>query len=159
MQGVDLSKSEKYLLSFFKLSQIMNPQAQPNNEQMLNEIEFLRQENKNLNAQLSFHRRVFRNVHNALKNAGILPNAIEQNDLLRILLEENEELKVRMKYNRLSTREKEIMEQIKKGQTSKVIAQILNISKLTVDTHRKNMMHKLEISNTAELIRFALVCS
>ena len=137
----------------------MNPQAQPNNNQMLNEIKFLRQENKNLNAQLSFHRRIFRNVHSALENAENLPSAIEQNDLLRVLLEENEELKVRMKYNRLSTREKEIMEQIKEGHTSKEIAQILNISKLTVDTHRKNMMPKLEISNTAELIRFALLCS
>ena len=137
----------------------MNPQAQPNNEQMLHEIEFLRRENKNLSAQLSFHRQMFRNVHSALENAENLPNAIEQNDLLRILLEENEDLKVRMKYNRLSTREKEIMEQIKEGHTSKEIAQILSISKLTVDTHRKNMMQKLEISNTAELIRFALMCS
>jgi len=136
----------------------MNPQAQPNNEQMLNEIEFLRRENKNLNAQLSFHRQMFRNVHSALENAESLPSAIEQNDLLRVLLEENEELKGRMKFNRLSTREKEIMEQIKEGHTSKEIAEILSISKLTVDTHRKNMMHKLEISNTAELIRFALLC-
>ncbi len=137
----------------------MNPQAQPNNEQILNEIEFLRRENKNLTAQLSFHRQMFRNVHDALGNAESLSASLKQNDLLRVLLEENEDLKVRMKYNRLSTREKEIMEQIKKGHTSKEIAQILSISKLTVDTHRKNMMHKLEISNTAELIRFALMCS
>jgi len=137
----------------------MNPQAQHNNEQMRNEIEFLRQENKNLNAQLSFHRQMFRNVHTALGNAENLPSALEENDLLRVLLEENEELKVRMRFNRLSTREKEIMEQIKEGHTSKEIAGILNISKLTVDTHRKNMMQKLEISNTAELIRFALLCS
>lgn len=137
----------------------MNPQAQSNNEQIINEIEFLRRENKNLTAQLSFHRQMFRNVHNALENAENLSSSLKQNDLLRVLLEENEELKVRMKYNRLSTREKEIMEQIKGGHTSKEIAQILNISKLTVDTHRKNMMQKLEISNTAELIRFALMCS
>ena len=102
---------------------------------------------------------MFRNVHNALENAENLPNVMAQNDLLRVLLEENEDLKIRMKYNRLSTREKEIMEQIKEGHTSKKIAEILNISKLTVDTHRKNMMQKLEISNTAELIRFALLCS
>jgi DNA-binding CsgD family transcriptional regulator len=136
----------------------MDPQTQANNEQMLNEIEFLRRENKNLTAQLSFHRQMFRNVHNALENAENLSSSLKQNDLLRVLLEENEELKVRMKYNRLSTREKEIMEQIKEGHTSKEIAVLLSISKLTVDTHRKNMMHKLEISNTAELIRFALMC-
>jgi DNA-binding CsgD family transcriptional regulator len=136
----------------------MNPQSQSNNEQMHNEIEFLRRENKNLTAQLSFHRKMFRNVHNALENAENLSIALEQNDLLRVLLEENEELKSRMKYNRLSTREKEVMEQIKEGHTSKEIAQVLNISKLTVDTHRKNMMQKLGASNLAELIRLALMC-
>ncbi len=136
----------------------MNPQMQ-NHQQLQNEIEFLRSENKKLSAQLSFHRRVFRNVHDALENAENLPDAVENNNLLRTLLEENEDLKMRMRVAKLSTREREIMELVKEGMTSKEIGMRLNISKLTVDTHRKNMMNKLEVNNTAELIRFALAVS
>lgn len=134
----------------------MNPQIN-SQEQLQNEIAFLRSENKKLTAQLSFHRRIFRNVHSALESAENLPTVFEQNDLVRMILEENEDLKNRMKVSRLSTREVEIMHLVKDGLTSKDIGEKLNISKLTVDTHRKNIMNKLEVGNTAELIRFALL--
>ena len=39
---------------------------------------------------------------------------------------------------------------------SKEISCILNISKQTVDTHRKNMLHKNNLSNTGELIGKAI---
>lgn len=56
----------------------------------------------------------------------------------------------------LTRREKEILNSIAKGRTSLQIAQELHISKLTVDTHRKNMLKKLGISTTAGLIKYAL---
>lgn len=56
---------------------------------------------------------------------------------------------------RLSKQEKEIIKLIIEGKTSKEIALILCISKSTVDTHRKNINRKLEISNCGSLIKFA----
>lgn len=58
--------------------------------------------------------------------------------------------------NKLTTREREILELIVKGFTSKEIAQKLYISPRTVDTHRANLMEKLELNNIAELVRYAI---
>jgi DNA-binding NarL/FixJ family response regulator len=56
---------------------------------------------------------------------------------------------------RISKQEKEIIKLIIKGLTSKEISNILFIAKTTVDTHRKNIYKKLEISNSSSLIKFA----
>jgi two-component system nitrate/nitrite response regulator NarL len=56
----------------------------------------------------------------------------------------------------LSNREKEILELIANGKTSKEIANILFIAKTTVDTHRKNMIRKLDLSNGNELVKYAI---
>ena len=55
----------------------------------------------------------------------------------------------------LTRREKEVLELIAEGMTNNVIAQKLFISPSTVDTHRKNLLAKLEAKNTASLIRMA----
>lgn len=56
---------------------------------------------------------------------------------------------------RLSRQEKEIIKLIIEGKKSKQIGEILFISKTTVDTHRRNINKKLEISNSSSLIKFA----
>ncbi len=56
---------------------------------------------------------------------------------------------------RLSNQEKEIIKYIVEGKTSKEIAQLLFITKNTVDTHRKNINRKLEINSNSMLIKFA----
>lgn len=53
---------------------------------------------------------------------------------------------------KLSDREMEVLEEIAKGLTTQEIAKKLFISKNTVETHRKNLLYKLEAKNTAELI-------
>lgn len=58
--------------------------------------------------------------------------------------------------NKLTKREKEILILISKAKSSKEIAEILFISDQTVSVHRKNIMRKLNVSNTASLIKFAL---
>lgn len=55
----------------------------------------------------------------------------------------------------LTRREKEVLELIAEGMTNNVIAQKLFISPSTVDTHRKNLLAKLDVKNTASLIRIA----
>ena len=52
----------------------------------------------------------------------------------------------------LSHREKQILELLIEGKSSKEIGNVLYISKQTVDTHRKNMIHKKNLSNTSELV-------
>lgn len=56
----------------------------------------------------------------------------------------------------LSKRETEILKLIGEGKTSNEIADLLFISKNTVDTHRKNIMHKLGIQGKTDLLRFAI---
>lgn len=56
----------------------------------------------------------------------------------------------------LTPREREILIMIASGATSKEIADDLAISHRTVQTHRANMLEKLELKNTAALIKFAV---
>jgi DNA-binding NarL/FixJ family response regulator len=55
----------------------------------------------------------------------------------------------------ITSREKEIIALIKQGNTAKQIASILSISIFTVDTHRKNILKKLELSSIKDLIAFS----
>jgi DNA-binding NarL/FixJ family response regulator len=55
----------------------------------------------------------------------------------------------------LTRREKEVLELIAEGMTNNVIGQKLFISTATVDTHRKNLLAKLNAKNTASLVRMA----
>lgn len=59
-------------------------------------------------------------------------------------------------YRPLSERETEVLKYVSEGKTTKEIAAILFVSTRTVETHRVNMMKKLEVQNTAELIRKAV---
>ncbi len=55
----------------------------------------------------------------------------------------------------LTKREKEIISLLAKEKSSQEIADALFISIYTVNTHRKNILHKLGIKNTAGLVKFA----
>lgn len=55
----------------------------------------------------------------------------------------------------LSKKETEVLELISKGLTTKKIAEMLFVSTRTIETHRANILKKLEVKNTAELIKKA----
>jgi DNA-binding NarL/FixJ family response regulator len=55
----------------------------------------------------------------------------------------------------LTPREVEIIQQIANGFTDREIAVVYSLSDKTVSTHRKNILRKLKLRNTALLIRFA----
>lgn len=55
--------------------------------------------------------------------------------------------------NQLSEREIEIIKQLSLGKNGKEVADLLFISPHTVKTHRRNIMHKLGVKNTAELVK------
>ena len=56
----------------------------------------------------------------------------------------------------LSPREKEILGLIAEGYTNPQIAEKIFLSSFTVDSHRKNLLAKLNVKNTASLIRLAV---
>jgi DNA-binding NarL/FixJ family response regulator len=56
----------------------------------------------------------------------------------------------------LTTRETEVLKEVAEGLSTKMIAEKLNISTRTVETHRINIMKKLKAQNTAELIKIAM---
>lgn len=56
----------------------------------------------------------------------------------------------------LSSKETEVLELISKGYTTKKIAEMLFVSARTIETHRSNIINKLKVKNTAELIKKAV---
>jgi two-component system secretion response regulator SsrB len=56
---------------------------------------------------------------------------------------------------KLSTRERELLKLIAEGNKNKDIANILCLSIKTIETHRYNLMRKLDIHNVADLVAFA----
>jgi DNA-binding NarL/FixJ family response regulator len=56
----------------------------------------------------------------------------------------------------LTSREREIVQRIAEGQTTKEIAACLGLSVKTVESHRINLMRKLDIHETATLVRYAI---
>lgn len=76
-----------------------------------------------------------------------MSNMIENDDYIR---------KNFHRFNLLSTREKEIIGLIVEGKSSYEIAQLLFRSIHTINTHRKNIIHKIEVTSLAGLIKFAV---
>ncbi len=58
--------------------------------------------------------------------------------------------------NRLTAREREIVQLLAEGKSSKEVAVSLNISVKTAETHRANIMRKLELHSVSELVRYAV---
>lgn len=56
----------------------------------------------------------------------------------------------------LSTRQREILQAIAEGRSTKDIAELLSISPKTVETHRGHLMQKLDIHDVAGLVRYAI---
>jgi len=59
-------------------------------------------------------------------------------------------------YQNLTDREREMLKLVAEGYTAREIADMLVISLRTVETHKTNLMKKLNIRNKADLIRFAI---
>ena len=57
---------------------------------------------------------------------------------------------------KLSIREKEIIKHIADGETNIRVGKVLGISSRTVETHRRNILGKMGVKNTAEMIKYAM---
>jgi DNA-binding NarL/FixJ family response regulator len=56
----------------------------------------------------------------------------------------------------LSPRERQVLQLVAEGKTTKEVATVLNISVKTADSHRTRLMKKLDIHETAGLVRYAI---
>jgi two-component system response regulator NreC len=61
------------------------------------------------------------------------------------------------KYELLTNKEKEILRYIVNGYSNNDIADDISISVRTVETHRANIMRKLEINKLVDLVKFAIL--
>jgi DNA-binding NarL/FixJ family response regulator len=59
-------------------------------------------------------------------------------------------------YNLLSAREREVLQLLAEGNTTKSIAASLNVSTKTIETHRQQIMEKLNLHSVAELTKYAV---
>lgn len=59
-------------------------------------------------------------------------------------------------YDRLTTRERQVLQQIAEGNTNKKVAETLGLSVKTVDTHRAHLMRKLGIHDQTTLVKYAI---
>jgi two-component system, NarL family, response regulator NreC len=59
-------------------------------------------------------------------------------------------------YDLLTQREKETLQLLAEGKSNKEVATVLNVSPLTVETHRSNLMQKLSLHSTAEIVLYAV---
>lgn len=58
--------------------------------------------------------------------------------------------------NILTSREREVIQLLAEGKTSKEVAVTLNLSVKTAETHRTNLMRKLDLHSVADLTRYAV---
>lgn len=56
----------------------------------------------------------------------------------------------------LTDREREVLQQLAEGKTTKEMASALSVSVKTVETHRRNIMEKLDLHSVAELTKYAI---
>jgi len=59
-------------------------------------------------------------------------------------------------YDTLTEREREVLQLLAEGRSNKEVAGILGVSPYTVETHRTNLMQKLGLHNTAEIVLYAV---
>jgi DNA-binding NarL/FixJ family response regulator len=59
-------------------------------------------------------------------------------------------------YHLLTDREKEVLHLLAEGRSNKEAATLLDLGLSTVETHRANLMQKLNLHNTAEIVLYAV---
>jgi DNA-binding NarL/FixJ family response regulator len=97
---------------------------------------------------------LFEAIHSIMQNGHYISKAILSKSLP--LPESTTSGKDLGKNYNLTKRETEILKLLVQGKTSPEIADTLYLAIYTVDTHRKNLLRKLNVKNTAGLVRFAI---
>jgi two-component system response regulator NreC len=78
------------------------------------------------------------------------------NTLLEDYMRQMQQRGLQDSYDLLTEREKEILQLLAECKTNKDVAQLLNLSPNTVETHRTRLMQKLDLHSTAEIVLYAV---
>ncbi len=92
-------------------------------------------------------------IRTVMKNQSYLSSTITDiviRDYINIKNKENSA------FTLLSSREREVLQLLSEGKTTKEIALCLQVSNKTIETHRKQIMDKLNIYSMAELTKYAI---
>ncbi len=92
-------------------------------------------------------------IRTVMRNQTYLSSAITDiviKDYINIKNKENSVFTI------LSSREREVLQLLSEGKTTKEIALCLQVSSKTIETHRKQIMDKLNIYSMAELTKYAI---
>ncbi|MCK5822848.1 MAG: response regulator transcription factor [Bacteroidales bacterium] len=95
-------------------------------------------------------------VVDAIEKVNVGENYFSQELLYNVVKNINPAEKIKNQQIKLSKRELEVLEQICKGLSNQEIADVLSISKRTVDKHRANLLSKTQSKNTASLVMYAI---
>ena len=76
--------------------------------------------------------------------------------LVEDYMRQMQERRVEDSYELLTTREREVLQLLAEGRNNRDVAAILNLSLYTVETHRGNILQKLNLHSGAELILYAI---
>lgn len=78
------------------------------------------------------------------------------NALLADYMRDMQQRNLRDSYDLLTEREREVLQLLAEGRSNKEAATVLDVSTNTVETHRTNLMQKLGLHNTAEIVLYAV---
>lgn len=78
------------------------------------------------------------------------------NALLADYMRDMQGRNLRDSYDLLTEREREVLQLLAEGKSNKEAATVLDVSTNTVETHRTNLMQKLGLHNTAEIVLYAV---
>lgn len=98
--------------------------------------------------------RELENAIHAVASGGKYFNSVVSSIMIENLSHKPQE-KAHVEVN-ISSREKEVLQLVSEGLSNKMIGDKLHISVRTVETHRLNLLRKLEVNNSAELVKKAL---
>lgn len=86
----------------------------------------------------------------------VVSKSVVQDYLRRVGGEVSKSVSETSPYEKLTPRQREILQLIAEGHTTQGMARILNISIKTVETHRAQLMERLDIHDIAGLVRYAI---
>jgi DNA-binding NarL/FixJ family response regulator len=95
-------------------------------------------------------------IHAALRGEFYLTSAIAKDVLSSLKMGEGEADSPKFLPRSLTARQREVLQLIAEGHTTKAMASILHVSPKTIEFHRTQIMKVLDLHTTAELTRYAL---
>lgn len=100
--------------------------------------------------------RLLQGIDSVLKGEYFMDSSVSHKVIEKLMQSPEKEAKITdAAYDTLTPREQEVMVLLAEGLSSKEAAEKLFISPKTVENHRSNMMRKLDLHSTLELIRYA----